>query len=60
MKTPEQIQAGLDTCGRGACKDCPYWSSGGGCVNELMRDAAELIRQLKNGGETPAAREGKA
>lgn len=54
MKSPEQIQAGLDTCGRGACADCPYWSSGGGCVNELMKDAAALIRQLKNSGETPA------
>ena len=55
MKTPEQIEEGLATCGRGACASCPYWDFGGACVNELMKDAAELIRQLKNGEATPAA-----
>ena len=57
MIDAEKVDKGLATCTRGVCKDCPYWGGGGGCVNDLMKDAAELIRQLKNGGATPATME---
>lgn len=55
MIDAEKVDKGLTACtGSGACKGCPYWPHGGDCVNALMRDAAELIRQLKNGEATPA------
>lgn len=54
----EKAEKGLEVCMRGErCWGCPYFPHGGNCVNELMRDAAELIRQLKKGGETPATME---
>lgn len=54
----EKVEKGLEVCKRGdRCWGCPYFPHGGNCVNELMKDAAELIRQLKNGGETPATME---
>ena len=59
MIDAEKVDKGLEACTTGAigCKGCPYWNSGGSCVSDLMRDAAELIRQLKNGRETPATME---
>lgn len=51
----ERVEKGLAVCQAGdRCWGCPYFPHGGGCVNELMKDAAEIIRQMKNGGETPA------
>ena len=59
MIDAEKVDKGLEACTTGAigCKGCPYWGCGGSCVTELMKDAAALIRQLKNGGETPALME---
>lgn len=56
MIDAKKVDKGLEACTTGAiaCKRCPYWGCGGSCVAKLMKDAAELIRQLKNGGETPA------
>lgn len=59
MIDAEKVEKGLEACTTGAigCKGCPYYNSGGSCVSDCMRDAAELIRQLKNGGATPATME---
>ena len=60
MIDAEKVDKGLEACTKSpnGCKTgCPYWNSGGSCVSDLMRDAAELIRKLKNGEVTPAARE---
>ena len=53
----EKVKAGLDTCLRGKCKECPYYSHGGYCVTQLNKDALQRIRELENGEATPAARE---
>ncbi len=58
MIDSERVERGLEVCMSGdRCWGCPYFPHGGDCVNALMKDAAELIRQLKNGEATPAAGE---
>jgi len=59
MIDAEKVEKGLEACTTGAigCKGCPYWGCGGSCVTELMKDAAEIIRQQKNGEAKPAATE---
>lgn len=58
MINTEKVEKGLEVCLAGdRCWGCPYFPHGGNCVNALMKDTAELIRQLKNGGEKPATTE---
>lgn len=50
MKTPEEIEKGLETC-IGKCTGnkphCPYHSCGDGCMDSMHRDAIALIQQIE-------------
>lgn len=48
----DKVIAGLECCGTiDVCLNCPYFNIGGSCdldcINELAKDALELIRILK-------------
>lgn len=56
----EQVCRGLLTCTdgeNGDCSDCPMAACGDGCQAELMRQAARVIRDLKNATLDVADRE---
>lgn len=49
MKSPEEIYKSLKACATEEdCRNCGYAGTDtGGCINELMKDALEYIKQLK-------------
>lgn len=49
MRSPEEIYKSLKVCAtENDCRNCGYKDiNGSDCVNELMKDALEYIKQLK-------------
>lgn len=46
--TDNEIIKGLESCGNGTtCKQCPYFTTSAKCVNDLCKDALDLINRQK-------------